>query len=214
MDSNLIELGYVSGAFGIKGMVKLKVYCHPQDSILFSQKECYLSLLNQRNSETKKLTIQQIKLHGDEIICQFEGINDRDAAQALRGYTVQVARDDFPETDDETFYWVDLIGCDVFYANEEQDERLFAGPESQEFEEIDPIAEALTYMGKVRTVSENGVHAILHVCPEVELADGQKDFKRTPKGQYVDQLIPFVRQRVPYVDLQTAVIITDIPPEN
>jgi 16S rRNA processing protein RimM len=44
---------------------------------------------------------------------KLAGINDRDAAFALKGATVCVNREDFPEPDEDEFYWIDLIGLNV-----------------------------------------------------------------------------------------------------
>ena len=38
---------------------------------------------------------------------------DRDAAEALKGARISIPRRYFPVTDDDEFYWVDLIGLAV-----------------------------------------------------------------------------------------------------
>lgn len=208
MSTNLVELGYIAGAFGIQGWVRIKVYSNPVDSILLQQKECCLSFSGTQSS----YRIKSIKVHGDELVCLFEGIHNRNQAEALRAFKVSVDREAFPETDEDTFYWVDLIGCDVYYLTEELDQRLFSEQASEDPDVIDPVAYAMPYMGKVRYISDNGVHAILHICEEV-VVDGVAQFKVNARGQYIEQLIPFVLDRVPYVDLERRVILTDIPPE-
>ncbi len=40
-------------------------------------------------------------------------VADRNAAEALRGARIFVAREHFPKTDDGEFYWVDLMGLNV-----------------------------------------------------------------------------------------------------
>jgi 16S rRNA processing protein RimM len=44
----------------------------------------------------------------------FEGLDDRNDADALRGKPVAVRREDLPAIDDEEFYLVDVIGLEVF----------------------------------------------------------------------------------------------------
>ncbi|MBO1925908.1 16S rRNA processing protein RimM [Staphylococcus epidermidis] len=38
---------------------------------------------------------------------------DRNAAEALKGARIFVAREHFPKTEDGGFYWVDLMGLNV-----------------------------------------------------------------------------------------------------
>ena len=40
-------------------------------------------------------------------------VADRNAAEALRGARVFIAREHFPKTDDGEYYWVDLLGLKV-----------------------------------------------------------------------------------------------------
>jgi 16S rRNA processing protein RimM len=42
---------------------------------------------------------------------RIEGINDRDAADGLRGLNLCVPREALPEADEDEFYHVDLVGC-------------------------------------------------------------------------------------------------------
>ena len=51
--------------------------------------------------------------HSDTIVAWAQGIDDRNAAEALRGARIFVAREHFPKTEDGEFYWVDLMGLTV-----------------------------------------------------------------------------------------------------
>jgi 16S rRNA processing protein RimM len=44
----------------------------------------------------------------------LDGICDRDAALALKGWAVSLPRDVFPPVEQDTYYWIDLIGCEVY----------------------------------------------------------------------------------------------------
>ena len=48
-----------------------------------------------------------------EVIVQFEGIRDRDAAEALKGRQLSVPRAALPPPDEDEFYLADLIGLQV-----------------------------------------------------------------------------------------------------
>jgi 16S rRNA processing protein RimM len=49
----------------------------------------------------------------------FKGINDRNKAEALIGNIVAINRDEFPDTDTDEYYWVDLIGLKVINLQQE-----------------------------------------------------------------------------------------------
>jgi 16S rRNA processing protein RimM len=60
-----------------------------------------------------KLLIREAKTHSDTIVAQAQEIDDRDAAEKLRGARIFVARSSFPTADKDEYYWVDLIGLSV-----------------------------------------------------------------------------------------------------
>ena len=47
------------------------------------------------------------------VVAAARELTDRDAARALRGARVFVARSSFPTAADDEYYWVDLIGAEV-----------------------------------------------------------------------------------------------------
>jgi 16S rRNA processing protein RimM len=47
------------------------------------------------------------------MVVRFEGINDRDAAVALKGREVAVPRSAMPAAGEGEFYWADLLGLEV-----------------------------------------------------------------------------------------------------
>ena len=60
------------------------------------------------------LAIRQAKEHSDSVVAWAQGVDDRNAAEALRGARIFVPRSSFPSTaSEDEFYWVDLIGLPV-----------------------------------------------------------------------------------------------------
>jgi 16S rRNA processing protein RimM len=57
--------------------------------------------------------IERIRSRGDIAITQLEGINSREEATALIGSQVWVSRADFPQLDQDEYYWFDLQGMQV-----------------------------------------------------------------------------------------------------
>ncbi len=106
---NLIPMGYIANAFGIQGWVKIKADTEYEDSL-----DDYESVsLKLRDGSWIRKKIEKSFVRDGIFHAKLEGINDRDAAFALKGATVAVAREEFPELDEDEFYWVDLIGLKV-----------------------------------------------------------------------------------------------------
>ena len=64
-------------------------------------------------SGTALLDIRQVKDHSDTVVAWAQGIDDRNAAEALRGARIFIARSGFPSAQADEYYWVDLIGLAV-----------------------------------------------------------------------------------------------------
>jgi 16S rRNA processing protein RimM len=95
-----IALAAVAGAHGIKGELRLKLF---SDSIenLSRQENLYVG-----GSKRRLLSIREGKMP----VVRFEGIDDRSAAEALRGQLVEVDREALPSLDEGEYYHADLIG--------------------------------------------------------------------------------------------------------
>src|SRR5438309_4937749 len=94
-------LAAVAGAHGIKGEVRLK---------LFSDSAKNLSLhetLYVGDAERRLLAVRD---SGKTAVARFEGVDDRYAAEALRGSLVEVDRAALPPLGEGEFYHSDLNG--------------------------------------------------------------------------------------------------------
>ena len=115
LPADAIEVGRIADAWGIKGW--FKVLSHSADpQALFSSKRWFI-LPSERGAKTfsgvLKLAIKEAKTHSDTVVAAAQGIDDRTAAEALRGARIFVSRASFPTADKDEFYWVDLIGLTV-----------------------------------------------------------------------------------------------------
>lgn len=106
--TNLVPMGYITGPFGVKGWVKVKVSTEYSDSL-----DEYPELFLGNNSNWKSVKIESSFARDGIFHAKFVGIDDRDAAFSLRGKTVAVPREQFPEAKEDEYYWVDLIGLSV-----------------------------------------------------------------------------------------------------
>lgn len=115
LPSDAVEVGRIADAWGVKGW--FKVFSHNSDpAALLTARRWYLQP-SERGARTFSgtllLEIRQARPHSDTLVAWAQGIDDRNAAEALRGARIFVPRADFPQAQDDEYYWVDLIGLDV-----------------------------------------------------------------------------------------------------
>jgi len=106
--ANLVPMGYITGPFGIKGWVKVKVSTEYSDSL-----DDYPEVFLGADNDWKSVKIESSFARDGIFHAKFEGVDDRDAAFSLRGKTIAVLREQFPEAEEDEYYWVDLIGLSV-----------------------------------------------------------------------------------------------------
>jgi 16S rRNA processing protein RimM len=104
---DLVLVGYVSGAYGLQGWVRIKPYSTDADALL-TAKTWWLD-----KPDFHDVEMLQAKDHSGDVVARLMGVSDRDTAEALQGAAVQVSRSHFPPLADDEFYWVDLIGLTV-----------------------------------------------------------------------------------------------------
>ncbi|HPH13470.1 MAG TPA: ribosome maturation factor RimM [Burkholderiaceae bacterium] len=115
LPADAIEVGRIADAWGIKGWFKVLPYSASPEA-LFSSKRWYL-LPTEKGVKTfagtLKLVIKEAKEHSDTVVATAQDVDDRSAAEALRGARIFIARSSFPTAEKDEYYWVDLIGLNV-----------------------------------------------------------------------------------------------------
>jgi 16S rRNA processing protein RimM len=115
LPADAIEVGRIADAWGIKGWFKVLPYSADPEA-LFSSKLWFL-LPSDRGAKAflgaAKLSLKEIKNHSDSVVANAVGVDDRNAAETLRGCRIFIARSTFPAAAQDEYYWVDLIGLDV-----------------------------------------------------------------------------------------------------
>ncbi|HJN22465.1 MAG TPA: ribosome maturation factor RimM [Rhodospirillales bacterium] len=99
----MVCLGVVSGARGLKGDVRIKSFtANPGDIGAYGPvcDETGERLFNLRVTGRAK----------DQVIARLKGIDDRDAALALKGLKLHVPRGALPEPESGEYYHADLVG--------------------------------------------------------------------------------------------------------
>ncbi|WP_297725534.1 ribosome maturation factor RimM [Limnohabitans sp. Rim8] len=119
LPADAIEVGRIADAWGIKGWFKVLPHSASPEA-LFSSKRWYLLPPDRPMKASMPWTgalllkIKEAKDHSDSVVATSLDIADRNAAEALRGARVFVPRSSFPTAAQDEYYWVDLIGLDVF----------------------------------------------------------------------------------------------------
>lgn len=159
---DLVLVGHITGAYGIQGWVRIRPYSADADALLHA-KTWWIEVA-QPQPEFRDVEVMQAKTHGGDTVARLMGVADRNAAEALKGSTVQISRRHFPVLDNDEYYWVDLIGLAV---DNLQGETL----------------------GQVIDLMDNGAHPILRVAPPAE-----PDQKPAPEMliPFVDQFVKTV----------------------
>lgn len=115
LPADAIEVGRIADAWGIKGW--FRVLPHSADpQALFSSRRWYLQPPDRGAKAfagTVLLRVREAKDHSDSVVARADGIEDRTAAEALKGARVFVPRSSFPTASEDEYYWVDLLGLDV-----------------------------------------------------------------------------------------------------
>ncbi len=112
-----IEVGRVSRAHGVQGESRVLLSSDNPDrfvagEVLYGRPE-RRGVAGARLPAQVRLTIRSVRGDSEFPIVAFEEVGDRDAAEALRGYVLEVPGGDLPELDDDEFYPFDLIGLEV-----------------------------------------------------------------------------------------------------
>ena len=142
----IVVLAQVLLPYGVQGWVKLRTYSEAPDAVLDYPKWWIRPAGKATWSERALLAG---RVHSGVVVAHLEGIDDRDAALAIRGAEIGVARAAMPPLRDDEFYWTDLIGFAVVNR--------------------DGVA-----LGQVAGVQEFGAHPVLRVAPGGEARQAER----------------------------------------
>lgn len=104
-----ILMGRIHGAFGVRGELKLESFSDPPEAILRYRP----LLLRTAQGSERELDEVRARRTAKGIVLRVAGIEDRDAAEALRGAELHVPRAALPPPAPGEYYWVDLEGLRV-----------------------------------------------------------------------------------------------------
>lgn len=109
-----IPVGKISGAFGVKGWVKVFSFTEPRENIL-EYTPIYLS----RHGEWIEVKVSGGHLQGKGVVMGLANVTDRDQVQPLIGAELAIKKSQLKPASDDEFYWNDLTGLVVVNLNNE-----------------------------------------------------------------------------------------------
>ena len=184
--SKKILIGKVNSVFGIKGAVKVISFCQDPIQIenypLFDEKGNAIKL---KISNKNKAIIGTSGFGNAILIATIEGVTDRTQAEKLRGLELFVDRENLDETDEDEFYYVDLIGLDVVNAESKK-------------------------IGKVINVQDFGAGGMIEIefTEEFCKANADKKIGKIENFPFKDETFPeinlkkgFIKMEMPEIDL-------------
>ncbi len=106
MPDDLICIGAIAGAYGVRGEVRLKSFT--ADPLAIAE---YAPLSTEDGTRSFDVKITRPIKNG--LAARLSGVSTKEAADALRGTQLFVPRDRLPSLPDDEYYHADLIGLEV-----------------------------------------------------------------------------------------------------
>ena len=127
-------MGRIVAPYGLNGWVRIEPYSAVPDSL-----SAYPVWWVGRNGDWRELKVAESVLqHGVSLVARFQGCVERDAALALKGSEIALRRDKLPQSADNEFYWVDLVGLVVVNVRREE-------------------------LGVITEIFDNGAHPVMRI---------------------------------------------------
>ena len=104
-----VLVGRIVGLYGVQGWLKIESWTEPRTQIFKYQPW----LLEKAPGQVMEIGGINGRPQGKGLICQLPGVDERDAAAALVGKDIHVARELLPTPAKGEYYWVDLEGLEV-----------------------------------------------------------------------------------------------------
>jgi len=134
----MIVMGRIIAPYGVKGWVKI----HPfgDDPLSWRKMPQWWLSADDTAPEARwqAHALKGCRQQGKTLVAALDGIDDRSAAEALKGCYIAAPREAMPPTEKDEYYWADLIGLAVENAEGEA-------------------------LGKVTTLISAGAHEVLQV---------------------------------------------------
>lgn len=138
-----ILVGAIAGAHGVRGQVRIRSFTSDPAAVA-----AYGPVSDESGNRQFELTVTGATKDG--VIARLAGIEDRTAAEALRGVRLYVPRTALPEAQTGEYYWADLIGlraelADGTHYGRVSDVQNYGASDLLEIERTDGASELLPF---------------------------------------------------------------------
>jgi 16S rRNA processing protein RimM len=116
--ADLVEVGFLRGAYGLQGWVHVQPHSGDAD-VLRGSRQWWLrrpmakAALAAGDAQVALLEITGVRAQGSGLVAKWQGCDDPESAEALKGCAIAVSRTSFPRLPQGQYYWVDLVGSRV-----------------------------------------------------------------------------------------------------
>jgi 16S rRNA processing protein RimM len=107
----MVVLGRVIAPFGIQGWLRLSPL--GDDPAAWRSMPTWWLGSDADGTEWRSYQLEDLRLQGKGLVVKLQGIDDRNAAEAVIGSFVAAPRQALPPTQQDEYYWADLIGLRV-----------------------------------------------------------------------------------------------------
>lgn len=114
--SEIVVLGRLTDPYGVRGWIRLHAF--GDDPLTWAEMPTWW--IGAEGGSWREVKPRGLKTHGDGLVTLLEGVSDRSAAEALKGWMVGAPRECLPATGEGEFYWADLIGMVVINVHGER----------------------------------------------------------------------------------------------
>jgi 16S rRNA processing protein RimM len=143
-DPDLLIAGRITGCYGIKGWVRIQPFTEHGEAF-FELGEWFI----RRGGEPEPIVFDAGRAHGKGLVAHIVGVDDRSAAEGLRGQEIAVRGDCLPVLEEGDYYWHQLQGLQVWCRDR--------GPEQG--------AAAPVLVGTVDHLIDTGANDVLVIAP-------------------------------------------------
>lgn len=109
-----LEIGQIVNTNGLKGNLKVKPLT---DEI--TRFEDLENVYIQKNNKLTEFKIQDVKYSKNMVLLKLEGIDNIEEAEKYRNCYLKINRKDAVELDEDSYFIVDIIGCEVYTDSQE-----------------------------------------------------------------------------------------------
>ena len=112
----LVVLGRIGAAYGVRGWMKIHPFSHSPDALIQAKSWCiapYIPDQKVTDASWQLIKPTQIKPHADAWVATCMEWTDRTQAENFKGWQIAIPRSEFPQPQEDEFYWVDLMDAQV-----------------------------------------------------------------------------------------------------